>query len=515
MPNPSQPQFPPPVACILDRHLPEPAMPVGYSALIHAYGLQVPAPIRLCAISERHTNLKTSDWRIFPNTYIPAATLEGHLMFALRHEGLDLAVLRRLFLATGAEAIAALIRAKPTGGYARRIWFLYEWLLGEQLDLADAFGLPYVTVVNVQQQYFAEDRRSTRHKVHNNLPGTPDFCPLIFKTARLERFLASHLRHKARQTVAAIPQDLMLRTAASLLLQDAKASYAIEGENPPRDRMQRWGQAIGEAGQHRLDIDELLRLQKLVIGDKRLMKFGLRDAGGFIGTHERDSQAVLPVHISARPEDLDSIVGGLIAFEQRDDKFLDPVLAAAVVAFGFVLAHPFEDGNGRIHRYLMQHVLTRRGFSPPGVSFPISSVILERMDDYKEVLESCSSRILPVVQWQATERNNVHVLNDTADYYRFFDATPCAEFLFACLQQTIEEEIPEEAEFLRCQDDFRQRVDAIAAMPDQLFELLLHFLQQNEGRFSKRARTNAFANFSNLEIKKIEAAYASVFYEWL
>ena len=42
--------------------------------------------------------------------------------------------------------------------------------------------------------------------------------------------------------------DLMARAAAFLLAGDSKASYVIEGERPPQDRIQRWGQAIGEAG---------------------------------------------------------------------------------------------------------------------------------------------------------------------------------------------------------------------------------------------------------------------------
>jgi Fic family protein len=58
----------------------------------------------------------------------------------------------------------------------------------------------------------------------------------------------------------------------------------------------------------------------------------------------------------------------------------DPVVAAAMLAFGFVYVHPFEDGNGRIHRYL---ILAKRGFNPPGMVFPVSATILDRIDDYK------------------------------------------------------------------------------------------------------------------------------------
>ena len=52
--------------------------------------------------------------------------------------GPDLTILKRLFRQVGAGAIAALVRAKPTGSYARRIWFLYEWLTGARLELPDA-----------------------------------------------------------------------------------------------------------------------------------------------------------------------------------------------------------------------------------------------------------------------------------------------------------------------------------------------------------------------------------------
>jgi hypothetical protein len=55
------------------------------------------------------------------------------------------------------------------------------------------------------------------------------------------------------------------------LLKDSKASYAIEGETPPENRAERWGKAIGQAGQKDLTKDELLRLQKAVIKDRRFV----------------------------------------------------------------------------------------------------------------------------------------------------------------------------------------------------------------------------------------------------
>jgi Fic family protein len=70
--------------------------------------------------------------------------------------------------------------------------------------------------------------------------------------------------------------------------------------------------------------------------------------GGFVGEHDRESRMPIPDHISARPEDLRALIEGLVAFDRGAARGIDPVIAAAVLAFGFVYIHPFVDGNGRI-----------------------------------------------------------------------------------------------------------------------------------------------------------------------
>src|SRR5665213_1963190 len=136
-----------------DRPLPERGTPAGYAALIDRYALAVPFPRALSAISEHHRISEREGWRIFTPRHAPSADLEGHLIFALKYEGLDLAVLNRLFREVPAGAIAALVRAKPTGSYARRIWFLYEWLTGTRLDLPNAATGTYVPVLDPKQQW--------------------------------------------------------------------------------------------------------------------------------------------------------------------------------------------------------------------------------------------------------------------------------------------------------------------------------------------------------------------------
>jgi Fic family protein len=491
--------------------LPEEGIPAGYAALIDAFHLPAPFPRIKMAIGLKHKIIREGEWHFLTPRHQPNQTLKGHLEFALKYEGVDLCVLKKLFEVVDIHEIEAIVRESMTGSYARRIWFLYEWLMRTPLDIPDAKRGNYVLAVDPLQQITVKGENSKRHRVVNNLPGIPDFCPLITRTESINTFLEMDLKKKALQVASEIPKDVVARAAAFLLLKDSKSSFAIENETPSHDRIVRWGNAIREAGKRPLSKDELIRLQHIVIGNSRFVKIGFRTEGGFIGEHDRDSGIPIVEHVSARSEDIDSLITGLIAYNQRVAHELDPVSAAATVAFGFVNIHPFSDGNGRIHRYLIHHILAEHAYNPPGMIFPVSSTMLQRIDEYASVLRGYSESILPFIRWEPTEDHNVRVLNDTADYYRYFDATPFVEFLYRCVQQTIEHDLPEEAIFLMHYDQFRNRVQNTIEMPDRTVFLLYRFLSQNGGKLPKRAREGEFADVSDDEIELFEHVYDQVF----
>ena len=422
--------------------------------------------------------------------------------------GVDLLVLKRLFDGLPPEQLVGIVKRHPTGRYARRLWFLYEWLTGQRLDLPDADKGNYIDALDTSLQLAAEGQPSPRHRVKDNLPGTPDLCVLVHRTEAIEGFLGMDLPQRARAAVDRVPADVISRAASFLLLQDSRSSHTIEGERPPQRRIERWGAAIGQAGVRPLALDELLRLQKIVIDDARFVRLGLRVEGGFVGEHDRDTGLPLPSHISARPEDLPSLTGGLLALNEHTCSGLDPIVSAAALAFAFVYIHPFVDGNGRVHRYLIHHVLAERGFNPAGVIFPVSSAILRDIEAYRRVLELHSRRLLQFIEWEPTRDNNVHVLNDTADLYRYVDATPHAEYLLRCVQATVEDDLPREVAFLQAHDRFTARVQHIVDLPGTTMDLLFRFLNQNAGRLSSRARQREFKAFTHQEVEAIEAAYA-------
>jgi Fic family protein len=295
-------------------------------------------------------------------------------------------------------------------------------------------------------------------------------------------------------------------------LKDSKASFKIENENPAQNRAVRWGRAIGQAGAKPLNEQELLRLQQIVIDNSRFVKMGYRSQAGFVGEHDRITGQPIPDHISARWQDLDILMTGLLeSANLMEARQFHPVLTAAVIAFGFVFIHPFEDGNGRIHRYLIHHLLSSMKFTPQGIIFPVSASILDRIDDYRKVLESYSHPLLDFIEWKKTSDNNVEVLNKTADYYKYFDATPHAEFLFECVDYTINKIIPDEVSYLQNYDAMKIWLDDHFQMPDNIVALLFRFLEQNKGTLSKRAREKEFEELTDNEVKGIEEFYQSLF----
>ncbi|TXK23593.1 Fic family protein, partial [Pontibacter qinzhouensis] len=337
------------------RQAPEEGILVGYGALIAYYNLPVPIPQQLALISKKNRKYTEAGWLVFGPRYTPAETPGAQLTFALKYEGINLLFFKKLFEKLSQQQIVDMVQAEYTGQYMRRIWFLYEWLRQEQLPIPDLTVANFVPLLDEKLQYAVPGGiRSGRHRILNNLPGSIAFCPLIHKTGKLENYIAARLNEKINSVFKGVHKDILLRTSAFLLLKDSKASFSIEGENPTQSRAARWGRAIGQAGGKTLSKAELLRLQQIVIENSRFVAMGYRTEGGFVGEHDRSTGDPIPDHVSARWQDVEHLMEGLLetaAYLEKTD--FHPVLAAAKIAFGFVFIHPFVDGNGRLHRYLV------------------------------------------------------------------------------------------------------------------------------------------------------------------
>jgi len=496
-----------------DKHVPAGASLAGMAALVSAFNVEAPVRKPVCILSHRLKEFKkdTGEWRIFDSKYAVEDTVQAHLAFALRHEDLDLLVLKRIFLAIAEKEIAAYVRSAPTGQTVRHVWFLYEFLTGKELNVPDSGKVSNIDLLDSKRYFVGEGIVSTRHRVRNNLLGNVRYCPIIRRTAILDHCLAKQSSSRVHSILNTVSPALSARAASFLLLADTQASFAIEGERLPINTQQRWLKAVQQVGENLLNEAELNRLHSILLGDYRYIKTGFRDDFVFLGLRTSDNMPV-PEFIGASPQDLNELIAGLIDANANMSKFsLDAVLHAAAIIFGFIYIHPYEDGNGRLHRCLLHHILAQKKFGPIGFIFPVSSVMLKWIDQYRKVLQNHSSPLMDFIHWVPTVSGNVEVRNDTADLYRYFDCTEAAEFLYRCVEETIDKDIPDELEYLKRHDKAMQLITDTVEMPNRIAENFIMFMRQNQWRLPKKRRENEFEKLTDEEVKVLENAVREAF----
>jgi Fic family protein len=88
-------------------------------------------------------------------------------------------------------------------------------------------------------------------------------------------------------------------------------------------------------------------------------------------------------YVPPPPEEVADLLADLCRF--CNDEALPPLMQAAIAHAQFETIHPFDDGNGRTGRALVQVILRRRGLAPSFVP-PISVVLARDKDRYIEGL---------------------------------------------------------------------------------------------------------------------------------
>lgn len=485
--------------------------PIGLVALIEKLDLSVRKPtIQSWTRSGARKTIVTSDTikEYYPPIYAPSGII-GNLKFALRYEPIDLSVYDTLFKVLDAELLEKWIRKEPTGTYVRRAWFLYEGLTGKLLDADDVSRTGYINILDPKLHVTGPVRRVRRQRVNNNLLGDSTYCPLIRRTDAINHAMASGLDLEAKSLVETCEPTILARAVHYLYTKETKSSFAIEGEVPSAKRTERFVAALTRAANFDTsDPQEFIRLQNDIV-DPRYAATGWRTVQSFIGETMSDFRE--HVHfVCPKPDDLADLMNGWMRMmaNLRDSK-ADPVCAAAAASFGFVFIHPFEDGNGRIHRFLIHQELASSGFTPHQVLFPVSAVMMRNRNRYDEVLEGFSQSVSPYIDYEMHQDGSLVVNNQTVHLYRFWDATTFAEYLYDCVAETIRTDLREEIGFLKVFDAAIRATMDIVDMPDRRASLLVRLILQNNGRLSQGKRAT-FSELKEEEISAIERAVASL-----
>jgi len=488
--------------------------PIGQSWLLRDLGLAVPRPSvesYIVAGARRTESRGSRTIELYPKRYAPRDSVVAHLRFALRNEAFDLGVLIAALREIEPPELEAWVRAQPTGAFSRRMWFLYETFTGRTLDLEDASAGNYVGALDPRRHVVAERRNSRRHRVADNLLGGPGLCPTVRLTPTLQDAMNSGLDEEAHRLTAALSPSVLTRAVNYLYTKETRSSFALEGETPDTRRARRFVAALrGAPGFDPADKRALIRLHGAIV-EPRYAEDNWRHVQNFVGEtiggHREFVHFVCP-----RPADVADLMRAWSDLTRRViEGGVDPVVAAAVSSFAFVFIHPFEDGNGRIHRFLIHHVLAKRNYGPPGAILPVSAAILRDQRAYDEALAGFSEPLLDLIRWRWSTTSadspgrEMIVTNETAHLYRYFDATALAEYLYDRLAASIRRDLKEELDFVAVFDRAFDAVRAIVTMPDRRASLFVRLCLQNDGRLAARKR-RLFTELSDEEVTAMETA---------
>jgi len=437
----------------------------------------------------------------YPPAARPAQTLAGQLTFALKHEGIHLEFLARLFEAAPVAELEAWVAAEPTGQYARRAGFFYEYLTGRRLDFPGVAAGNYVAALDNQAYVTSSHPANNRRwRVRDNLPGSRHYCPLVLRTARIRQAEQYDCARRLADLGLEFGADILQRSAVWLTVKESRASFAIEHEEEHVDRVRRFAAAM-ERWCGRLDdpLSEtaLSQLQAQILGP-RATRYGMRRSPVFIGEASEFTEVVH--YIAPHWDDAPQLLSGLRDCA-RQTAGISPLVRAALLSFGFVYIHPMSDGNGRISRFLINDVLRRDGAVPEPFILPVSATMAGSAINrrgYDQVLERFSQPLMrkyagawafgPEQVGDDGVRFNFRfdAYQDALPAWRYPDMTDHVEYLADIVRVTIEQEMHGQASYLRDLRLARERVKQVIEGPDGDIDRIIRSVRESGARISNK-----------------------------
>lgn len=491
---------------------------VGYTWLIPHFKLETRPLLHSSFIGTKPFARERANGAVeehYTSQYYPGDEPLDHLEFALKYDGLDLDILRKVFLSLSAETVAEFVSRTPTGINARRIGFWYETLTGQKLPLKIQPAGNYAPLLDPEQYVVSESPANDRRwRLRNNAGGDARFIPIIRKTPAIRRILETDWKRLIEEALKPFSPELLHRALSQLYFKETRSSFAIEREEPGSSRTTKFVTLLHKAGtlESPLSEETLTGFQNAIM-DERYQERGYRTIQNYVGETSADFRDIVHL-VGAPPEYLQDLMAGLEEYF-RQSEGIHPVLRAASISFPFVFIHPFLDGNGRIHRYLIHDTLARGGIGGDGLILPISAEILADMKGYDTCLERFSKPLLSIADYDLNSKREMTVSNPAGieGLYRYPDVTAQAEHLAGVIELSITNSLVEGMRFLERLSHARQAIRGIVDMPDRKLDSLLMRLQRNQGSLAKKRREGEFKELTDQEVAEIEEAFQSAFAE--
>lgn len=491
---------------------------LGYQYLIDHYQLEVPALRQTYRVgnSSSHKQIIHGDGsEIFD---IPAhkAPKERNLVtgvtFALKHEVLNLTVFASLFRKPASqEALELWLKDKPSSKYARTAAALARWLTDREFNYSLPSGCPRHTLLNAQEYYTGPGFIDTQFSIHLNVLGNALFCPIVQKTPAIQALIEHDIKKSFQEKIQLAEPELLRRAIDYLYLAETQSTYDLEREIPDNNRAAKFRKLLEDTETWAPLTEELFCEWQNMIVQPLSHEFQYRNEQNWLAKPGRLRN--IAEYIPPSPNDNRKLMQALIdACQKMMKDEIHPVLIATLFSFGFVLFHPFFDGNGRIHRFLIHHILRRTNFIPAHTILPVSARIIKRIDQYAKVLTSISTPITDLINYRLdADSSSIHIVGGQHIWnYSYPNLTEAFEFILSCCTQSIELDFLEELIFLKAYDQVISEISKIVDLRQNKIDNLIHIIKNNGGFISK-AKRHYFPEISDSNMERIEQTIRQAF----
>lgn len=221
---------------------------IGYAWLKEHFDIPSTQPLPIMSRIGRDRKSREENgvrYETYRPTSKPDDTPTAHLAFALKHEGVNLDLLARVFRHLDKQELVDWVMREPSGQYARKAGFLYEWVTGEELSVSGMTG-NYQNILD-PLLYVSSNltEKSPRWRINNNLPGTPAFCPIIRRTDLLDLVTQYDCRGRLEELENDYGVGMLASSAVWLSIRESQAFVNareqvkdyLEGPNDDIDRI--------------------------------------------------------------------------------------------------------------------------------------------------------------------------------------------------------------------------------------------------------------------------------------
>ncbi|MFL9584784.1 Fic family protein [Stenotrophomonas sp. AB1(2024)] len=428
---------------------------------------------------------------------VPAGVAPGqeadvldHLLFALKHEHTNLAILMEGMRHVPAGRVSATFRQTPGGAYARLAGFFWEQSNRCQLEDLPAATGAVVDVFDPSRFVTGQDQRNARWRVNFNGLGTLVYCATVERTPAIKEAIERSVLDRANHVLSGMDSNIRDRALEWAYLSETRGSFEIEGEVPGASKQAAFVRVLQQAHlREPLTEDYLSELQNIAITNPLQRAASFRQEQNHLARADRGAAAV--TYVPPPPVLAHELMDALMDWSNNHLEGVDPLVAASVVSFGFVFIHPYMDGNGRLSRFLLHQTLCRAGALENGLILPVSVAMKKHEAEYLDALQQFSRpmRAKWDVRWIDAEQFEYTYLGD-AQYgaYRYWDATSAAEFCMKMAELALDDELRNETEFLMRYDMAHNEVDKAYDLINTDLAVLLVSAFQQGGVVSKRRR---------------------------